>query len=203
VRKIKLIVCLVMILVPQQMVQAQYLLKLSDEDCVSLSLDMIRKGIQRQSVGSVMRVIGPSVLVQGADRESDSRVAQILDEVFANSSSRDRVEGEKALPRSVKAMESDLWDFDILSAEVTVNSDSAVVECELVLWEAIPTGSSKVGSKTFERFVFWSPFENQPSMTESNNPHRWKLVGCDNLFEFLTSYGKKIDQMDDGGGGRR
>lgn len=173
-----------------QPTQAQHVLRLSDEDCVQLSLDMIRKGIQQQDTARVMKVTGEEVLVDSTAIRSHDWVAQNLDKVFANSSKRAKVPPGRAIARAAtKDRRSNLWDFDILQPQIRVVGDSAIVECQLVLWEADTGDASETGARAAERLVFWSPFEGQTEMVASNDPLRWRLVECDRLFEFLGAYG--------------
>ncbi len=169
---------------------AQTFLTLSDEDCVGLSLDMIRKGIQQEQAARVLKVVGDAVSVKGVETKSDG-VAQNLNKIFNNSSQRARVQGSRAITRtSSKQGDSNLWDFDILSPKITmIGNDSAVVECELILWEADTGDPRKTGSRIAERLVFWSPYEDRPKMTASHDPFRWQLIACDHLFDFLADYG--------------
>ncbi len=197
----KVLLCMGIAVILAQASQAQYEAVLSDEDCVGLSLDMIRKGIQQEQTARVLKVVGATVSVKGVETKGDA-VAQNLGEIFDNSSQRVRVQGDRAITRTnSKRQDSNLWDFDILSPKITlIGNDSAVVECELILWEADTGDSRKTGSRMAERMVFWSPFEDQPKMTASHDPFRWQLVQCHHLFEFLSSYGVASKATVDGKG---
>ena len=199
-KKIKLLICLGIILISTQGLNAQ-ILKISEKDCVELSMDMIIKGIQKENVNTVLEVIGDNVNVQSGKALSKDNIVQKLGQIFANSSKRVKAQGKKALPKPKMGFaESNLWDFDILHPNITIREDTAIVECELVLWGAVSQDDSKVGSKVKERLVFWIPYKNQKNKTESNNPLRWKLVECNNLLDFLKDYGNKSVQNENSGG---
>lgn len=186
----KTLICAWLLLITTQSSHAQYSANLSDKDCVGFSIDLIRKGIQQEDTAIVMRVLGANISIQGEKAKAKTLVAQNLDQIFVNSSKRIMVEGDRALPKPRnRRNDSNLWDFDILSPQITIDGDSAIVECELVLWQTDLVDRTKTGSKVTERLVFWSPFKGQPEKTASNSPFRWKLIKCDNLFDFLSNYG--------------
>ena len=183
------------------MSQAQYLLNVPDKGSVELSLDLIRKGIQREDTSRILEVLGPDVTIEGTEARSRDLVAQDIERVFASSSKRQRVTGKKALSSAgTNLNDSNLWDFDILSPRITIQGDSAFVECELVLWEAEASDQAEYGSKIDETLVFWCHTEEQSQRAPAGNPRRWKLVGCRNLLSFLTSYGNTTDKSAKSGG---
>ena len=170
----------------------QNFLNLTEKDCVELSLDMIRKGIQGGDIDRVMSAIGESILIEDAKSKNAHEIAVDLEAILANSSKRTTVAPAKAIMRHDSGTGgSFLADFDILSPKITVQGDSAFVECELVLWDAIPDAAGRTGSRTTEQLVLWSAAEGQPESVASRNPYRWRLVKCNRLFEFLTYYGSQ------------
>lgn len=189
-KRIGLLLCIGVILIAAQATQAQHFAVLSEEDCIELSLDMIRKGVQQEHVDRVMRVMGENVTINGVETKSDNEIAQDLNQVFANSSQRSAVEMPSSAARGGSpAFDSNLRDFDILSPSITIRGDSAFVDCELVLWYAVTDSLARTGSRTTEQLVFWSPAHGQWDKTTSRDPLRWRLVGCTNLFDFLSDYG--------------
>ena len=199
-KQLKSLFCVGIILVFSQVLQAQ-ILNLTDEQCVELSLDLIRKGIQQEDTNKVNTVLGPNVLVRGVDILTKGSITQNFGQIFANSSKRVRAKGVREVSSDNSGLKnSNLWDFDILSPNITIKGDSAFVECELVLWGAVSGDITKVGTRMSERLVFHSPYQGQTSNTASRNPFRWKLVGCNNIFEFLTGYGESAKTDNSGEG---
>ena len=195
----KMLLCIGIVLVVVQPAHAQYIATLSDEDCVGLSVDMIRQGVQHEDTARIMRVMGADVRVIGKEVMKHDSIAQNLKQIFANSSKRPKVEGDRAIIRTdAKYTNSDLLDFDILYPSISVSGDSAIVECELVLWEAETGDFTKAGSHVTDRLVFWSPYEGKTELTASNDPLRWRLVACNHLFNFLANYGVMTDEADSG-----
>lgn len=180
-KKIRLLICAGIILMSSHISQAQYILNLSEEDYVELSLDMIRKGIQQEDTDKVKRVMGENVSVKGNIITADDIITQNLSQVFTNSSMYTDVGQGKITP----SFESYFRFFDIRSSEITINGDTAVVNCELVFWKNNLAESPNSEKKIAERFVFWSPFHGQHEKTASNSPFRWELIECSSIFDFL------------------
>lgn len=188
-KKIKLLICVGIILISTQVLQAQ-ILNMSEKDCVELSLDMITKGIQQEDVNTVLEVFGKDVIVQSGKAVTKDNIAKNLGQIFANSSKRVKAQGRKAIPKPKKGYEnSNLWDFDIINPNITINDDTAIVDCELVLWGAVSDADTKIGTSITERLVFWSPYYGKTPNTLSAYPLRWKLIESDMLLDFLTNNG--------------
>jgi|GEM_PF-991805 len=154
---------------------AQHFVKMTDQQWVELALDMIRKGIQQQDTTKVFMVVAPEVMVKGKGIESKAILSRKLQTIFNNSYKRNNQLEKPSFPREDNPLHlSNFWDFDILDPQIKIvgdpaeggNGDSAVVDCELVLWGASAAkGSDRTvgdpargGSRrTKERFVFQTP----------------------------------------------
>jgi hypothetical protein len=146
---------------------AQSFVKMNDQQWIELSLDMVRKGIQQQDTTKVFMVFAPKVSVKGKSTEVKGNLTSKLQAIFDNSSKR-KVSIEKPpFPRADNPLHfSNFWDFDILDPQIKIEGDSAIVDCELVLWGApLDKGSDQAvgdparggSKKTKERFIFKSP----------------------------------------------
>jgi hypothetical protein len=182
---------------------AQDFVSLTDEQWVELALDMIRKGIQQQDTTKILRVVSAGALVGGQEAQPMERLSFTLQSIFNSSHQRANRLQRPAFPRADSPLHlSNLWDFDILDPKIEIDGDSAVVECELVLWGAAPaTGSSRAGKRAEERFVFRRPPDVEKT-PPSGDYHRrpvssfggkqkastrsWKLARSESLLDFLS-----------------
>ena len=126
---------------------AQHFVSMTDEQWVELALDMIRKGIQQQDTTKILRVVSPEAFVESEGAQPTERLSLRLQSIFDNSHQRTNRLQKPAFPRGDNPLHlSNLWDFDILHQKIDIDGDSAVVECELVLWGATPAeGSDRAG----------------------------------------------------------
>jgi hypothetical protein len=184
---------------------AQHFIQMTDEQRMELALDMIRKGIQQQDTTKVFMVFAPQISIKGKSTEVKGNLTMTLQGIFDNSSKR-KIQIEKpAFPRQDNPLHSsNFWDFDILDPKIKIVEDSAIVDCELVLWGSAPAnGSEQRGKRTKERFIFKVPPEVQqpvppgeyrewPASGEKQVTRikSWQLVGFENLFDFLENYGE-------------
>jgi hypothetical protein len=188
-----------------QFSSAQHFVKMSDRQRIELALDMVRKGVQQQDTTKVFMVFAPQVLVKGKNIKQKGDLTKRFQAVFDNSSERKSAVGGLERPSFSREDNplrlSNFWDFDILDPGITIKGDSAIVDCELVLWGAPPDGKSPgAGRKVKERFVFISPPKvlpatvpegsqrfpaPPPDKTLTGRPRAWQLVGFENLLEFL------------------
>jgi hypothetical protein len=183
---------------------AQHFVKMTAEQRIELALDMIRKGIQQQDTTKILMVLAPEISTKGAVMKSRADFSRELQTIFGSSHNRQIALQKPAFPRTDNPLHlSNFWDFDILDPKITIEGDSAVVECELVLWGALPgKGSRERGSRVKERFVFKTPPEVQgpsppgeyhrlpvsPSGKKDMASIRsWKLVASDTLSSFLNN----------------
>jgi len=185
-----------------QFSSAQHFIRMSDRQSIELALDMIRKGVQQQDTTKVLMVFAEQVLVGGVRTEDKGDVITRLQAVFDNSSRRGLPLQRPSFPRTDNPLHaSNMWDFDILNSCITIEGDSAFVECELVLWQARNAGESSKGGKKQAKLVFFSPPKVEefadsevgyrwPASPNKDSPARnrdWKLVGYANLLDFLES----------------
>ena len=181
---------------------AQHFIQMTDQQWVELALDMIRKGVQQQDTTKVFMVCAPEVSIKGERSESKASLSRKLESIFDNSAKRKSQLEKPAFSRGDNPLYlSNFWDFDILDPEIKIEGDSAMVECELVLWGAPSTqGSDQRGRRTKESFVFKMPPEIEkappsgdyrmwpasPSGKKQMGSLRsWKLVRLENLLDFL------------------
>jgi len=189
---------------------AQDFVNLTDEQWIELALDMIRKGLQQQDAAKILRVVSPGAFVGGQEAQPTERLSLRFQRIFSNSHQRaNRLQKPTFLRADSPLHLSNLWDFDILDPKIEIDGDSAVVECELVLWGGTPaegsdgTGigsASSLQGRTKERFVFRRPPDVEKT-PPSGDYHRrpvssfgeereastrsWKLVRSESLLDFL------------------
>lgn len=192
-----------------QFSSAQHFVKMSDEQRIELALDMVRKGVQQEDTTKVFMVFAPQVLVKGKNTEQKGDLTERLQAVFDNSSERQLLLERPSFSREDNPLRfSNFWDFDILDPRITIKGDSAIVDCELVLWGAPSDGTSQgSGGRVSERFVFISPPKVQPETipegsrrfpapppdkTLTGRPRAWQLVGYESLVAFLENQVKAI-----------
>ena len=186
---------------------AQEFVKMTDEQFIELAVDLVRKGVQQEDTTKVFQVFAPEVTVRGQEAQDKALLSQRLQAVFDNGSER-----AISLPRPTFSREdhplstSDFWDFDILDPHISINGDTAIVSCELVLWGALgEAGSATGGIRVRERFTLVSPPRVEPETvseeygtwvgsptdrSSESSSRGWVLVGCENLLDFLQSQGR-------------
>lgn len=181
---------------------AQHFVKMTDQQWIELALDMIRKGIQQQDVTKILKVVAPEVSDKSKSVQSKTCLRDKLQSVFDNSHKRAHELEKPAFPRMDNPLHhSNFWDFDILDPEITIEGDSALVECELVLWSAPPTeGSTQKGRRANETFVFKVPPKVEKPLPsgdyvklpasffgekQKTSLRSWKLVSFESLLNFL------------------
>jgi hypothetical protein len=181
---------------------AQHFVSMTDEQSIELALDMIRKGIQQQDTTKIMKVVSNEVLLKDGTIQLKSNLSRKFQNVFDNSHKRKIQLQKPAFPRADNPLHlSNFWDFDILDPNITIEGDSAVVECELVLWGASAAeGSKHVGKKARERLVFKTPpLEETPYDLDQSQIHyssnlmksdkkitrSWKLTKLEVILDFL------------------
>ena len=181
---------------------AQHFVRMTDEQRIELALDMIRKGIQQQDTAKVLMVLAPEVSIKGAVMKSRADFSRELQTIFGSSHNREIALQKPAFPRADNPLHlSNFWDFDILDPKITIDGDSAVVQCQLVLWGSAPDDRSRQRARrTDEKLVFRTPppdtrarsldahgWPASPSGKNRDTSFRgWKLEGFDGLLHFLT-----------------
>ena len=181
---------------------AQHFVKMTDQQRVELTIDMIRKGIQQQDTTKINMVVAPKVSVKGEGIETQATLSRKLQTIFNSSYKRTNQLKKPYFPRADNPLHlSGFWDFDILDPKIKIDGDSAVVECELVLWGApSDKGSEPTGKRIKERFVFKSPPDVEQSSEEGEgyklpasssvsigktSLRSWQLTGIESLMRFL------------------
>lgn len=182
---------------------AQEFVKMNDEQFIELAVDLVRKGVQQEDTTKVFQVFAPEVIVRGQEAEDKALLSQRLQAVFDNGYERTMSLERPVFSRDDNPLSnSDFWDFDILDPHISINGDTAIVSCELVLWGVTEQGTGNSGQVS-ETFVFVSPKRPVPLITSdryglwSASPNRndgmiprsWKLMGFDSLLEFLEKHG--------------
>ncbi|MDH4222402.1 MAG: hypothetical protein OEV55_02565 [candidate division Zixibacteria bacterium] len=188
-----------------KLIIAQHFVMMSDQQRIELALDMVRKGIQQQDTLKISMVSAPSLFVKQKRFQVNGVLTKELQNVFNNSSKRKLSLQKPSFKQINPLSSSNFWDFDIVNLKIKIAGDSAVVDCELVLWGAEPEPESKgPGRRITERFYFKSPPRTQsvsPPAGEGgtfnnigkNQNRSWQLVGFDNLLDFLKVEVKAID----------
>ncbi len=183
---------------------AQHVQILSDQQWIELGIDLLRKGIQEEDTMKINMALAPDVSVNGEKGVASSQIVQKFQMIFSGSSDRTMRLARPTFSRSDSPRHnSDFWDFDILGPKRTITGDTAVVECEIVLWAAPPDGINRgPGRKVKERLVFVSPLphdlknaavstENKPwpngpfEHNPENSRKSWKLSKFEKIFQFL------------------
>ncbi len=180
-----------------QLTSAQYFVRMSDQQRIELALDMVRKGIQQQDTLKISMVSTPSLFVKQKSFQVNGVLTKELQSIFNNSSKRKLSLQKPSFKQINPLSSSNFWDFDIVNLKIKIAGDSAIVDCELVLWGAeSEPGSKGPGRRVTEKFYFKSPPRTQsvpPPAGEGGtfnntgkNPNRsWQLTGFDNLLDFL------------------
>ncbi len=135
---------------------AQAFVAMNDEQYIELALDMIRKGVQRQDTTRTLMYFADEVASADARMESRGQLTARLQNVFGAATSRTFTLQRPVSGRGENPLNSSgFWDFDIIEPIITINGDTALVDCELVLWAApAAAGQSGRGRRVKERFLF-------------------------------------------------
>ena len=189
---------------------AQHFVSLTDRQWVELAVDMIRKGVQQEDTTKVFMVFAPEVLVKGEKKVAQGNLTTELQAVFDNSSNRKFFVKKPHFPREDSPLySSDFWDFDILGPEIRIEGDSAVVDCELVLWGARPgNGADRAGRREKVKLIFAALTDAKlaPPSGEHRkwlaprsgnkrvNTRTWKLVGFQDLLDFLMAEVQEVGE---------
>lgn len=179
---------------------AQHYARIDDRLGIELTLDMIRKGVQEQDTRKIFITFSPVANLKREAQTTRAQLAARLQTVFDNSARRQLQLERPFYPEEYERLRSsNFWDFDIVEPKITINGDSAFVDCELVLWGAAPEpNSQRHGRRVRERFIFFSPpkkpLTNLPEDTRPfpeqsgrkiGSQRAWQLVGFEHLLELL------------------
>lgn len=186
---------------------AQDFIKMTDQQWIELAIDMIRKGVQQQDTAKISMVSAPKIQLKQQSVEMSGVLTKKFQDIFDNSSKRKFSLRKPLFKQPTPLASSNFWDFDIVNLKIKITGDSAIADCELVLWGAVPNpGSKEVGRRVHERFVFKtstatpSPpfpkgeggsFENKG--TKANRSYQ--LAGFENLIDFLKIAGEVTDSL--------
>lgn len=186
---------------------AQEFVKMSDEQFIELAIDLVRKGVQQEDTTKVFQVFAPEVTVRGQEAQDKALLSQRLQAVFDNGSERTISLERPMFSREDHPLStSDFWDFDILDPHISINGDTAIVSCELVLWGAAGDAETPTGGlRSRERFTLVSPPRAEldlgseeystfpvstPASSSQSGTRGWMVVGCENLLDFLQYRGR-------------
>jgi hypothetical protein len=141
------------------------LLFLTDENQIQLTLDRLKKAIQKTDTLQVFEMLGTQISVKGEITDPRFQVRLI----FEKAGNR-----KKVISPPPGAVNRKFWDLEItdLSIRFTEDSTEATADCNLKLW-ATKTDTSRTIKTTPEVFKFKKAGEG------------WQLVGFDNLLDFL------------------
>ena len=176
---------------------AQDFINMNDQQWIELAIDMIRKGVQQQDTAKISMVSAPKIQLKQQSVEMSGVLTKKFQDIFDNSAKRKLTLRKPLFKQPSQLTSSNFWDFDIINLKIKVAGDSAIADCELVLWGAPPVpGSMEAGQRTKERFIFKSPPQTPRVSSASgeggtfgNKGSRairsWQLVGFENLLDFL------------------
>lgn len=144
--------------------QAQ-ILSLTDENVIGLTLDHLKKAIQKTDTLRAFEILGTQISIKGKATDPRSQVRSI----FEQAESRKTV-----ISPPPKAENRKFWDldFEITDFKINIEEGSAQVKCQLKLWAA-KTDTPRTIKKRSEVFRFKKVDKG------------WRLVGFDNLLDFL------------------
>lgn len=201
------LIFLLLLLLCFQLTSAQEFIKMTDQQWIELSIDMIRKGIQQQDTAKILMVSAPKIQLKQQLVEMNGVLTKKFQNIFDNSGKRNLTLRKPLFKQPSPLASSNFWDFDIVNLKVKMMGDSAIADCELVLWGAVPNpGSKEVGRRVYERFVFKtstatpSPpfpkgeggsFENKGAKTSRS----YQLAGFESLMDFLKTAEEVTDSL--------
>lgn len=177
---------------------AQDFVRLSDKDCIELSLDMIRKGIQQEDAEKVLLVSGMILRTSDKSELTAQQMQSELESIFANAHKSKRLIPCPDLPREdIPLSNSAFWDFDIVDPDISIEKNSAIVTCTLVFWHhKSPENALRVS----ERMIFisqaspdepvnnditrWSD-DQKANKSKIPSNRQWELAGFDTLLTHL------------------
>ena len=180
-----------------QLAFSQHFIRMDDQQWIELALDMIRKGIQQQDTLKIAMVSAPSVSVKQQSLVVNGVLTKKFQNIFNNSSKRKLSLQKPLFNQPSPLVFSNFWDFDMVNIKTKIMGDSAIVDCELVLWGTTPlAGSKENGRRVHEKFIFKSPprmlsvsSAKDEGGTFGNNGVKlnrtWQLVRFEKLLDFL------------------
>ncbi|MCJ7497365.1 MAG: hypothetical protein MUO78_04425 [candidate division Zixibacteria bacterium] len=191
-----------------QLAFSQHFIRMDDQKWIELALDMIRKGVQQQDTLKISMVSAPSVSVKQQSLVVNGVLTKKFQDIFNNSPKRKLSLQKPLINQPNPLTSSNIWDFDIVNLKIEIIEDSAVVDCEMVLWGATPApGSKETGQRIHEKFIIKSPprmlsvssakDEGGMFANKGARPNRtWQLVKFEKLLDFLKTTGIVSDSLD-------
>jgi hypothetical protein len=184
----------------------QLILDLSDEQNVSLAIDYLRKGVQQEDIEKILKVCGPTVTAGGKQILSKEEIGRQFGAVFDGSSARKTVLARPSFNRADNPLtDSHFWDFDILEPKINISGDTAIVDCEFVLW-ADAGVEGKPGRRVHRQLIFalskpayrpipddsgYIPNLFRPEGEKSGIFRDWRLVDLGGLLGFIGDSAQK------------
>ncbi len=141
------------------------ILSLTDENVIGLNLDRLKKSIQKTDTLQVFEILGTQVSIKGEIVDPRSQVRSIFEKA-----------GNRKLSISPpsEAGNGKFWDLEFTDCDLIFDKETttAVITCKLKLWAAKTDIPRKI-RQTSESFRF------------RKIDKEWRLVGFDNLLDFL------------------
>lgn len=144
--------------------QAQ-ILSLTDENTIGLTLDRLKKAMQKTDTLQVFEILGTQISIKGEMVDPRTQIRSIFEQAG------NRKTTMSAPPR---AENRKFWDLEFADLNIKFAKDAteAVVPCKLKLWAA-KTEIPRTVKTTSEIFRFKKVGKG------------WQLVGFENLLDFL------------------
>lgn len=157
---------------------------LSDLQQVELSIDLIRRGIQTSDTLALINVLDGMLLSDSSNKSNTTNFTTKIDSIFKQSSSRSNYIGGNSF-KNEKIKISNFGDFDINVLSINFESDTAIVDCELILWH-VKHSDDSTGEVRLRDTLKFSTKKDRDTIRVS---FRWKLFEFSNLLQFLGNYG--------------
>ena len=145
--------------------RAQFFISLSEQNRIQLILDHLKKATQKTDSLQIFLILGNQISVKGEITDPRPQVRLIFDQAESR---------KTVISPPPKAENRKFWDLEITNLVINFTEDSteAVGNCKLKLWAA-KTDIPRTVKQISESFKFKKVGKG------------WKLVGFDNLLDFL------------------
>jgi len=161
-------VCILGIILISQ-ASGQGLMRIGDSEAVSFRLDQLRTIVMNGHSASIEDIMATDFRI-GCANHAKSDATVLFDSAFASNSKR-----TTAFSQPATIQFDGFWDFDIQNVNITIDGDSAYVDCRLILHAQETNDRSEYAAIDHLLFV--------------KSEFGWKLSGCNNLFDFLIESG--------------
>lgn len=194
---------------------AQKFLSMTDQKWIELEIDQIRKGIQQEDTAKIIAALAPQILAGEKAAQTREVVASRFQTLFERIPARQSSLAAPSFPRADSPYRgSAYWDFDIVDQRITIQGDSAFVDCELVFWGAKPAKpDGRHGLRSRVQFIFLAQAKSKDIPAEEEygtfdppdkpRPRVWQLVNLGNVLEFIGNQQDNHKQATQAGGGKR